>query len=251
VPLKKVVRNFYNTARMLMFPPTCLLCKSLTSCVGTVCLGCWCQIRFIERPFCEITGSPFDVEYGEGTISSAAIVKPPSYDRARSAVTYGSQVRKLVQRLKYYDHTDLAPWMAQWMIRAGRDVIEECDVVIPVPLHRWRYFFRQFNQSAEIARALSARIKRPLLPHVLVRVRPTRTQVGLLRSERAENVNNAFDVPLNLRSLIKGKRILLIDDVYTTGATVNSAARTLKNAGATSVNVLTFARVILDDFSKK
>jgi ComF family protein len=248
--IKTVLSDIVKATRILMFPPTCLLCKSLISCIGAVCPTCWCQIRFIERPFCEVMGTPFAFEHGEGIISSSAIADPPPFHRARSVVTYGVLIRKLVQRLKYYDHIDLAPWMAAWMARAGAELITDCDLIVPVPLYRWRYFFRQFNQSTELGRALSLKVEKPLSTNVLFRVRKTKPQVGLVRRQREENVKNAFQVPLEMHDYVKGKTILLIDDVYTTGATVKAATKSLMQAGAKSVDILTFACVISGDFSR-
>lgn len=193
-------------------------------------------------------GTPFPHDMGEGFLSAAAIADPPPFARARAAVAYAGVARDLVQGLKYRDRTDLARWMAKWMMRAGFELVTECDLIIPVPLHRRRYFRRRFNQSAELARSLAALSSRRFEPGALVRRKPTRQQVGLDREAREANVRAAFVVPGTARSMIGGRRVLLVDDVYTTGATVASATKSLLRGGACAVDVLTFARVLPGDF---
>lgn len=163
-------------------------------------------------------------------------------------MVYSGVARDLVQRLKFQDGTDLAPSMARWMARAGAELIADAEFVVPVPLHRMRFLRRRFNQSAELARALSVQTGLAFAPEILERSKKTRHQVGLRASERTENVRAAFRVPVAQAARIRGRRLLLVDDVLTTGATVSSAARALKRAGAARVDVLTFARVPIGDF---
>jgi len=151
--------------------------------------------------------------------------------------------RRLVHRLKYEDRLDLARPMARMMGSAGRDLIATCDCLVPVPLHRWRLWRRRFNQAMLLARPIADAAGLPLVPQALVRTRATRTQVGLSRAARAENLTGAFRVPATATHLIAGRRVLLVDDVTTTGATGNAAARALLRGGATAVDFLTFALV--------
>lgn len=176
-------------------------------------------------------------------VSPAAIADPPDFTRARAVVLYNEVARLLVHRLKYKDRTDLALTMARWMMRASDGLLEEADVVLPVPLHRRRLVWRRYNQSAELARAICRLSERLYGPDVLIRRRATRQQVGLSATARQANVRGAFAVRPEQKPMLAGRRILLVDDVLTTGATVNAAARVLRRAGAASVDVLTFARV--------
>ncbi len=237
------------TMREALFPPSCLVCHVVTSRTGTLCPSCWNKVKFIERPFCEVMGTPFGIDQGEGVLSGDAIANPPPYRRARSVVAYGDAAKKLVHLLKYNDRTDLAPWMAEWMVRAGAELLKDCDLIVPVPLHTWRYLSRQFNQSAELARAISRKSGKPFDPSALLRTRRTKQQVGLGARQREDNVRGAFQVPEQMLIAVAGKNILLVDDVYTTGATINAATKALKKAGAKAVDVITFARVIPGDFS--
>jgi ComF family protein len=154
----------------------------------------------------------------------------------------------MVQGLKYHDRTDLAPWMARWMLRAGAELLADADVVVPVPLHWRRFLERRFNQSAELARTVAAMSGLPFAPDAVRRVKRTRQQVGLPLREREDNVRAAFGVPPEADIEVRGRRVLVVDDVYTTGATVSAVARALARSGANAVDVLTFARVLPGDF---
>lgn len=156
---------------------------------------------------------------------------------------YDDVPRRLVHRLKYEDRHDLALPMARMMGAAGRALIAEADCVVPVPLHRWRLWRRRFNQAALLAKPIAGAASLPFVPQALVRRRATRTQVGLSRAGRTENLSGAFQVPPENAHLIAGRRVLLVDDVRTTGATGNAAARALTRGGAASVDLLTFALV--------
>ncbi|GHC76162.1 amidophosphoribosyltransferase [Limoniibacter endophyticus] len=194
-------------------------------------------------------GTPFEFDMGEGAISPAAIANPPDFDRARSAVYYSGPARDMIRGLKYHDRTDLAPWLANWMLRPGEELLIDADHVVPVPLHWHRFVSRRFNQSAELARHVSRLSKVPLTTGLLARRKSTSPQVGLTAQQRKDNVSGAFQVKGKGKALVAGKKILLIDDVFTTGATVSACARVLKRHGAARVDVLTFARVMGDDFA--
>jgi ComF family protein len=245
---KHYAAHSLHWAGRVLFPPVCAGCRRHVSQPGSLCASCWPQLRFLEKPWCEVMGTPFSHEMGEGFLSAEAIANPPLFERSRAAVSYSGVARPMVQGLKYGDRTDLAPWMARWMLRAGSELIADADVVVPVPLHWRRFLSRRFNQSAELARAISQLTGLPFAPSAVVRVKLTRQQVGLPRREREDNVRAAFRVPPERDIEIRGQRILVVDDVYTTGATVSAVAKALKKSGAAAVDVLTFARVLPGDF---
>ena len=230
-----------------ILPPQCLSCGERVAEHGGLCGDCWGRVRWIDRPFCEVTGAPMTLDLGEGMLSPHAIAMPPPFERARAAVMFDDLPRRLVHRLKYGDETGLARWMAGWMVRAGAELAAECDAIVPVPLHPGRLLSRRFNQSAELSRFLSRSLELPHHPEWLARVKRTRQQVGLGHGERRRNVQGAFRVPDHARPAVSGRRVLLIDDVLTTGATVSSATRALKRGGARAIDVLTFARVDFGD----
>lgn len=234
-----------RSLRDLVYPPGCATCGLPVAKAGSLCSDCWCSVRFIERPYCEILGLPFGFDPGQGMVCAEAIANPPVFDRLRAAAVHDGAARDLVHRLKYGDRTDLAPMMAHWMIRAGGEELLRADAILPVPLHRWRLFSRQYNQSAELGRALAGLSNKPFLPGVLTRVKRTQKQVGLTEKARADNVRGAFKVVENRRDQVFGRHLVLVDDVYTTGATVSAATRALKRAGAVEVTVLTFAMALV------
>lgn len=230
----------------LVYPPACAACGVSTGGHRGLCPKCWAAVRFIERPYCEVLGIPFSHDLGTGILSAEAIANPPPFDRVRSAAAHDNAIRALVHGLKYRDRTDLAPMMAGWMLRASDGTVERCDAIIPVPLHRARMVSRKFNQAAELARHLARLAEKPLLPATLLRVKRTSQQVGLGVRAREENVRGAFAVAANKEDDVFGKRIVLVDDVYTTGATVAAATRALRKAGAADITVLTFARAFAE-----
>ncbi|WP_159953276.1 ComF family protein [Rhizobium sp. 18065] len=228
----------------LFYPPCCAHCHARTQRHAALCPSCWSRMPFIERPFCEVLGTPFAHDPGDGMVSGEAIAHPPVFDRLRSVALHDGVARDLVHDLKYRDRGDLAPMMAGWMARAAATELAQADGIVPVPLHRTRLFRRMFNQSAELGRHLAALSDIDFMPQVLVRRKRTEQQVGLTANARALNVRGAFIVPKERQDMVFGRRLILIDDVYTTGATVSAATTALKKAGATDVTVLTFARAV-------
>jgi ComF family protein len=227
----------------IVYPPTCVGCGGATGEPHSLCARCWSQIAFIERPFCERLGTPFAIDLGMPLLSPAAIAEPPVFERARAVARYDDVARRLVHRLKYGDRLELARALATMMVRSGAELLAEAQVIVPVPLHRWRLWWRRFNQAMALASVVSKASGVPCDPFLLARVKPTKPQVGLSKAQRGENLQGAFRVPAEARPRLEGKRVLLVDDVLTTGATANAASRALLRGGARAVDVLAFARV--------
>ena len=203
----------------------------------------WGRISFIEFPFCDGCGTPFDYDLGAGALCAACQTRPRAFDRARAACLYDEHARDLILKLKHADRTDLSGLFARWLARSAADLIPVLDGVVPVPLHRWRLLGRRYNQAAEIARPFARLTRLAYMPDALVRRRATATQGGKSGDARRRNVAGVFAVAPGWRSRIAGARLLLIDDVLTTGATVEGCARALKAAGAARVDVAVIARV--------
>ena len=224
-------------------PQLCPTCREPVDGAG-LCPVCWSKLSFIAPPYCERLGIPFPFDGGPGLLSMEAIADPPAYHRARAAVRYDDIARKLVHALKYGDRLDLAPTMGRWMARAGRELLADTDAIVAVPLHWRRQWARRFNQSALLAEIIAKASGRTVAHGALKRVKATPQQVGLDKSERAHNVQGAFRVPAHGRAEVAGRKLVLVDDVLTSGATVDACARALLRAGAASVDVLVFARVV-------
>ena len=227
----------------IALPTLCVACREPVDGEG-VCAECWAKLSFIAPPYCPRLGIPFVYDPGPELLSMEAIANPPAYQRARAAVRYDDVARTLVHALKYQDRTDLAPAMGRWMARAGQELLDAADVLVPVPLHWRRGWSRRYNQSGALARVISRQSGVKLASEALRRVRATEQQIGLSRAQRASNVQGAFKVATERSADIAGRRVVLVDDVLTSGATTDACARTLLRAKAAQVDVLVFARVV-------
>jgi ComF family protein len=236
-------RAVFGRALDLALPALCPACREQVRDSG-LCAPCWSKQSMIAPPYCERLGIPYAYDPGPGVLSMQAISDPPAYHRARAAVRYDDIARALVHALKYGDRIDLAPTMGRWMARAGHELLEDADAMIPVPLHWRRLWARRFNQSALLAKAISRETGVAVTDTALRRVKATAQQVGLTQSERAQNVQGAFRVPPGRKAEVAGRKIVLVDDVLTSGATSDACARALLRAGARSVDLVVFARVV-------
>jgi ComF family protein len=227
----------------IALPTLCVACREPVDGEG-VCAECWAKLSFIEPPYCPRLGIPFVYDPGPELLSMEAIASPPAYQRARAAVRYDDVARTLVHALKYHDRTDLAPTMGRWMARAGHELLGAADVLVPVPLHWRRGWSRRYNQSGALAQAIGRQSGVKVAAEALRRVRATEQQIGLSRAQRASNVQGAFKVAADRMADIQGRRVVLVDDVLTSGATSDACARALLRAKAAQVDVLVFARVV-------
>ena len=226
----------------LLLPPLCIACREQTAEPG-FCPACWNSMTFLDSTGCACCGTPFAIALEGDTLCAVCLADPPAFDRARAILSYDEKSRGPILALKHADRLDLVPGFARWLERAGRILLEDTDLIIPIPLHRSRLWKRRYNQAAELARALARRTGKPADPLVLVRSRATPSQGEMVSAKaRHRNVQGAFLVPHPQK--VAGRNILLVDDVLTTGATADSAAKALKKAGAAKVQVLALARVV-------
>lgn len=227
-----------------LLPPLCLSCRQSVDRHGELCPVCWARIDFIEPPICDRLGIPLPFGTEETQLSAAALALPPAYDRARAAVRYGDVARDLIHDFKFRDRHEGRSLFGRWLARAGRDILGDADLLVPVPLHRRRLWHRRYNQAVFLADAVSRLAGVPTNPLVLRRMRSTANQVGLTRDQRSRNVAGAFTVSDAAVELVRDRSIVLVDDVLTTGATVEACTRVLRRAKARRVDVLVLARVV-------
>jgi ComF family protein len=243
-----LARGFRWAGGMLLdlaYPPVCLNCDAPTATPDALCSKCFKALRPITAPLCPVLGLPFEVSLGADTLSAEAIADPPPFSRARSALIYNDVARAIVSRLKYGDRPELALFCARLMAGAGHELWADAPILVPVPLHPARQRERRYNQSAELALALGRLTGLAVDPALVRRTRKTRQQVGLSGDGRQRNVAGAFAVHPDILVRAKGKRVVLVDDVYTTGATTKAVTRTLLRGGVEAVDVVTFARVVI------
>lgn len=225
-------------------PPRCPGCGVITPADHLFCLDCWRSLDFLDGPACRSCGTPFEIDPGGEAACGACLADPPQIDGMRAALAYGEIARSLALRLKYSLHPGLAVTLARQMRRLVADRPDA--LLVPVPLHRWRLWRRGYNQSLLIARALARETGMTCLPDSMRRTKATPLLRGMGPVERRKTVRGAFSVRPGEAGRLKGRRIVLVDDVYTTGATANACARALKRAGAAEVMVCCWARVVRD-----
>ncbi|MEQ8601385.1 MAG: ComF family protein [Devosia sp.] len=247
VRLRRGLAGLRHALLDLVYPPGCAACSAPLTRAQGVCASCFAGLRQISAPFCPVLGIPFETDLGPDTRSAEALADPPPFARARAAVVYSAVAGTLVSRLKYGDRPELARFCARLMAVAGQGFWADGPVIVPVPLHASRLRFRRYNQSMLLARDLGRLTELDVDPHLIGRHRKTRQQVGLSGDGRLRNVRGAFSAHPHALERLAGRPVVLVDDVYTTGATVKAATRVLKRAGATEVNVLTFARVVIGE----
>ena len=230
-------------------PPRCLTCEATVEAPGRLCTTCFRATGFVTEPCCDQCGTPFR-HAGQGGLAGQCrqcIDNPPPWSRGRAALRYDDQSRRIILPLKHGDRVDVAPALGRHMARAGAALLQSADLLVPVPLHRRRLLTRRYNQSALLAYTIGRIAGRPVVPDALRRVRQTAPLGEKSRQERADAVAGAFVVRPSRKAAIAGRRVVLIDDVLTTGATAGACTRALLAAGAARVDLLVGARASLPD----
>ncbi len=230
----------------VILPPRCPISGDIVQSQGATSPKSWAELDFISNPLCSHCGIPMNFELADNLKCMSCIDEPPPFKSARSVFKYGGLSRDLILGFKHGDKTHFVSLFIPFMEQVGSSLLSQADYIIPVPLHYMRFISRRYNQAAIISSALSKSSNIPHLPLAMKRVRATPSQGHLNSSEREKNVKKAFDVNQKYHSLLKGKSVILVDDVYTTGATVKECSKNLLKHGASEVNILTVARVVLD-----
>lgn len=239
------MNNIYNIIftyiYQLIYPENCLGCGILLKNTTSICAKCNQELYFIQKPFCPILGLPMPRNALPNSVSFEALIEPPPFSRARSVFRHSGLVRKLIASLKYQDRLDLIPIFVNFLNIAGAELIKDCDIIVPIPLHYKRFFFRHYNQSSELAKLLAKRTNKKFEPIILKRIKNTKPQTSLVKKDRLINMKKVFICNSKKLSIVKNKNILLIDDVYTTGSTIKAACKALKKAKVRNIDVLTIS----------
>ena len=229
----------------LLLPPQCLTCDQPVDAPGRFCAACFARTQFITEPCCAQCGAPFGAagQGGAAALCAACRTDPPEWGAARAALTYDDQARRVLLPFKHGDRIEIAHALAPMMARAGAALIAAADLIVPVPLHRRRLVARRFNQAALLAQRLARIAARPAVLDALIRLRPTRSLGAMTAASRQAELSGAFAVRPSRRPILMDARVLLVDDVLTSGATARACTRVLLAAGVTRVDVLAAARV--------
>lgn len=239
-----LIKQVLQSSVDFILPPRCLLCYERTVDAHNVCASCWQGLTFISKPQCVKCGIPFEYGMADNLSCAPCLDKQPEFNQMRSAVVYNDISRHLVLCFKHGDMLQLSKLLSRWMHTAGKEIISRSDILIPVPLHFTRLMWRQYNQAAILSNQIAKLADKNKHNEILTRNRYTPSQGKKTYKERVKNVKSAIQINPKYADLICGKNVLLIDDVYTTGATINECCRILKAGGASSIDVLTFARVV-------
>lgn len=245
--VKNLIVKLGTRAVDIILPPRCIITGHYVDNQGMISPEAWSELSFITTPFCTACGIPLAFEVAKGTICASCAQTAPPFDKARSALIYNDDSKSIILRFKHADQTHAVHSFTPWLMRAGHEFMDDSEIIVPVPLHRYRLLKRRYNQAALIGHALARQTGISCIPDMLCRQRPTPSQGHLKFGERRKNVKNAFAVNPYHKQALKGRSVLLIDDVYTTGATIKECTKTLKKNGAGKVYVLTLARVVRSD----
>jgi ComF family protein len=237
-------RSILARAADIVWPPRSLLSDHIVDRPGAIEAPLWAELKFLSRPLCVTCGFPFETAAADGALCGACTADAPPFASARAALVYDDHARKLVLDLKRGGRRDGLNVFAGWMARAGAEALAEADLIAPTPLHWTRLLERRFNQSAWLAQAVSRATGKPLAVDLLTRGKRRQSQEGLSASQRRRNVEGVFAVAPLSAGRVQGRIVVLIDDVFTTGATAEACAKALLRAKAAKVHVLTLARVV-------
>lgn len=239
---KEISRNVERVIDYLL-PPVCGCCGDTVFEDVGICSLCWKKLTFLSNPCCEACGYPFDLSLGKGAICGECERAPKSFSRCRAALAYNEHSKGMIIGYKHADRTYLTKLFSKWMALSGGGVMETADIIVPVPLHPRRLLTRKYNQSALLAQRLARVHKKLYLPDLVIRTRHTASQGRFSNRGRWRNVRSAFQLNAKYANMYQRERIVIIDDVYTTGATLDACSRALKQGGISNIDALVLARV--------
>ncbi|MES2677930.1 MAG: ComF family protein [Pseudomonadota bacterium] len=239
--IKKLAGKFLS----IIFPKSCLICNKIIS-GGSFCVEDWNKLHFLQNPACNICFWPFEFKVDDEMICGKCLQKRPEYFKALAVLNYDETSRTLITKFKYFDQTNLAKYFSELMFKQAEEILPDIDFIAPIPLHKFRIIKRKYNQSALLAKNIAALSNKKVLLDLLIRTKNNKPQALLSQKARKKNVAGIFKVKEKYYEEILGKNILLIDDVITTGATIESCCKVLKKAGAKKIYVLTLAKTTIN-----
>lgn len=225
----------------ILFPEKCIACNKITE-ANKICNDCWSNCSFITKPYCTICSYPFEFSTHENSICGSCIKQKPKYDRAFSLLKYDDASKKIIHNFKYHDQLHILEYLVDLLVINGKDLLANSNVIIPVPMHKHKLLKRGYNQAALLAMRIAKKTKIHYLPEALIKRQNTAPQAGLDRAEREKKIKNNFSLNLKIKEQLLNKNILLIDDVITTGATINECCKELKKANPKQIYVLSIAK---------
>ncbi len=228
----------------ILFPPRCVGCATVIKDYGNLCHVCWGNIRFLNSNACRICSFPLEYIDEDSPLCAQCTAAPPIFNQSSSAIIYDEHSSKLITRFKYGDNTLVASYLAKLMVNANRANVDEVDYIIPVPIHKKRLLQRKFNQSALLAKQISKDCNAKFVPDMLKRTKHTPPQASLSAKKRKENVKGCFAINNKYADVIPGTSVLLVDDVVTTGSTLNECSKILKKEGVENIYILTLAKTV-------
>jgi ComF family protein len=240
------MKKFFKKITELLFPNQCLYCNHLIGQEGAFCNSCWQKLQFITDPKCNICSHPFEFQITDNLTCAKCLNNKPSYDKVITLFRYNQIIKKVIGDFKYYDNTFLSKKLAQNLINKHSPELSEIDLIIAIPLHKKRLRKRKFNQAILIGKEVSKVLNKRFINDLLLRIKNTTAQAGLRKKQREKNLQGAFALNKKYQEMIKSKKILLVDDVMTTGTTLENCAKILKKFGAKEVTVLVIAKRVFN-----
>ena len=225
----------------LLFPAKCLICNSYHT-QTEICGECWGKFTFITKPYCSICSYPFAYENDSDAVCGYCIIKQPNYDKALSILKYDQHSKNLIHKFKYQDQLHILNYFARLMSNMGKDLLAQADIILPVAMHQSKLLKRGYNQAALLAMKIASTQKLQYLPQLLIKIKNVQPQAGLTKEQRSKNIKNTFQLNEKFLDQARDKTIILVDDVITTGATIDECCKVLKKAKPKQIFVLTLAK---------
>ena len=243
-----MISKIVNRILRIIFPPKCVLCDKIVEDEDSLCCDCWKKIRFINRPFCDRCSAPFEFKVADDDICLTCMKNEPLYVKSRSAVVYNSDVAKIIFKFKFYDKIHMKRFMGKCMCRAASDIIDNINILIPIPLHKKRLIHRKYNQSLLLADEIAKNSGKIVLHDFLYKTKHTVPQASLKQNERQNNLKNKFAInPKYLKDIKKYENLgfAIVDDVITTGSTINESIKVMREAGINNIYAISFAKTVI------